>query len=526
MNKTEATTQLQYVVAVDIGTTSTKVLLIDSAGQVAASHAIAYPLYTPLPDHAEQNPEHILQAVVEGIGHVMSESGVAARQVRCVSFSAAMHSLLAVDQRHEPLTACMTFSDNRSAHYVAELKATGLGQRLYERTGTPIHPMSPLLKLMWLRDHEQDLFRSAYKFIGMKEYIFAKLFNRYVIDYSLASATGLFHLQQLNWDEEALQCAGISRDQLSELVPATYMLTGLEEGYAEAMGLERDTPFVIGASDGVLANVGIGAIEQGQVAVTIGTSGAVRTVVTQPLTDEAGRLFCYALHDDLWVIGGAINNGGLTLRWLKELFAESGLDSKSLQRLGSESAGELDYDRLSAEAEQVAVGADGLLFLPYLTGARAPHWDANARGVFIGLSLYHKRQHMIRAAFEGVMFRINSVLQAIEQHAGKVQEIKASGGFARSPFWCQMLADVTGCTVTIPEDIESSAIGAAKLGLLAIGDIERLTDLNGWTAARTRVEKNDEHHAIYRRLAAIFAEVYEQLKEQFAALIAVNRENR
>ena len=193
-----------YIIAVDIGTTSTKTLLIDRDGRVLASHSIEYPLFTPTAERAEQDPEQIFNAVVQGIGAVVRKLNITADQVLCVSFSSAMHSLIAVDKQTNPLTACITWADNRSAHYAEELKRSGLGQQIYSRTGTPIHPMSPLLKLMWFVDNEPDLVKETYKFIGIKEYVFAKLFGRYLIDHSLASATGLFNLDKLDWDAEAL----------------------------------------------------------------------------------------------------------------------------------------------------------------------------------------------------------------------------------------------------------------------------------------------------------------------------------
>ncbi len=239
----------------------------------------------------------------------------------CVSFSSAMHSLIAVDEALRPLTPCITWADNRSAGYVKPVKEQLNGHEIYMRTGTPIHPMSPLLKLLWFRDHRPELFAAAYKFIGIKEYVFARLFGEYVIDHSLASATGLFNLRSLDWDSEATALCGVRREQLSRPVPTTHVMQGLRAEDAARLGLAADTPFVVGASDGVLANLGAGAFEPGIYSVTIGTSGAVRGVVREPVTDPKGRLFCYALKEDFWVVGGAINNGGIMFRWVRDQLA-------------------------------------------------------------------------------------------------------------------------------------------------------------------------------------------------------------
>jgi gluconokinase len=336
---TQLSNDNKCVVAVDIGTTSTKTLVIDRMGKVIASHFIEYPLHTPKPDIAEQDPDEIFAAVLTGIRVVKEKSGIASREVLAVSFSSAMHSLIAVDEHLNPLTQCITWADNRGSRYAGQLKADDRGHRIYLATGTPIHPMSPLLKLMWMREFEPELFKKVFKFIGIKEYVFAKLFDRYVIDYSIASATGLFNLEQLDWDPLAMETAGISKERLSEPVNTTFKLQGMNTDYADQMGLDRETPFIVGASDGVLANLGIGAVEPGVYAVTIGTSGAVRGIVKKPLTDSQGRLFCYALTEDNWVIGGAINNGGIMFRWVRDQLATK--ETEEAIRLGLDPYGHL-----------------------------------------------------------------------------------------------------------------------------------------------------------------------------------------
>lgn len=291
------------------------------------------------------------------------------------------------------------------------------GHEIYRRTGTPIHPMSPLSKLTWLRNEHPEIFARSYKFISIKEYIFYKLFKEYVIDYSIASATGMFHLNSLKWDEEALRIAGISEEQLSRPVPTTYRLTGLDETFAKEMNLHPSTPFVVGASDGVLSNLGVNAIDPGVVAVTIGTSGAIRTVTNRPVTDPKERIFCYALTENHWVIGGPVNNGGMIFRWVRDQLGSS--EVETAKRLGKD-----PYEVLTEIAAKVNPGSDGLLFHPYLAGERAPLWDANARGSFFGLGLHHKKEHLIRAVLEGVIFNLYTVLLALEELIGEPKKFK------------------------------------------------------------------------------------------------------
>ncbi|MCQ2570200.1 MAG: gluconokinase, partial [Limosilactobacillus sp.] len=435
---------MDYMIGVDIGTTSTKTVLYDLQGQVVAYANKEYPLYQDTPDMAEEDPNEILDAFVSGMTEVLRKADLTTGVLRGVSFSAAMHSLIALDENYKPLTRVITWADNRAEKYATEYAANGKGMELYRRTGTPTHPMSPLYKLIWLRHEEPELFAKAKYWVGIKEFLFNRLFGVLKEEYSIASATGLFNIFDLDWDEEALQVAGITRDQLPELVDPEYQVTGLNPAYAEVMGIPADTPFIMGASDGTLSNLGVNAIEPGVVAVTIGTSGAVRVVVDHPVIDEKGRVFCYALTKDKWVIGGPVNNGGIVFRWVRDQLFSPEKVTADLMHPDA-------YDLITKIASEVPAGSDGLIFHPYLGGERAPIWDANARGSFFGLTRTHTRAHMARAALEGIVYNLYTVMLALEEVAGKPKEIMATGGFARSALWRQMLADIFESPVTIPQ---------------------------------------------------------------------------
>lgn len=364
-----------YFIGLDIGTTSTKAIVFTASGAVRGTGNIDYPLLVPKASWAEQDPETIFAAVVAALKQAIEQADIGQNEIGGIGFSTAMHSLIAVDAHGNPLTNSIIWADNRSAAQAERLKEEGVGHSIYLATGTPIHPMSPLPKIMWLKENQPDISQKTAKYISIKEYVIYRLFGQYVVDYSIASATGLFNLRKLDWDDDALQVAGITKQHLSEPVPTTHILRGMKVRYAEEIGLDPDTPFVVGASDGVLANLGIGAIDNGQVAITIGTSGAVRTVVPEPITDPKGRTFCYLLTENHWVIGGPSNNGGIMLRWFRDEF--SWPEVEKAKQLGVD-----PYDVMIQAAEHVRPGADGLLFLPFLSGERAPYWNAQARGSF------------------------------------------------------------------------------------------------------------------------------------------------
>lgn len=336
------------------------------------------------------------------------------------------------------------------------------------------------------------------------------------MDYSLASATGMFNMNDLNWDEEALTIAGIGADKLPMLVPTTHILSGLSEELASKMNIHAGTPFVIGASDGVLANLGQNAIKPGVLAVTIGTSGAVRTVSDRPLTDPKGRTFCYALTENHWVIGGPVNNGGITFRWARDQLGRVEIEK-------AKASGQDSYEILTDMASNIAPGSDGLIFHPYMAGERAPLWSADARGSFFGLALHHTRDHMVRAVLEGVMYNLYSVLIAVKELTGAPEKIHASGGFVRSKLWRQIMADIFNQNVTIPESFESSSLGAAVLGLYALGEIESLDEVEGMVGETNELVPIEENVKVYEELMSIYLSVSRQLEGDYKRIADFQR---
>ncbi|HEY9664473.1 MAG TPA: FGGY family carbohydrate kinase, partial [Allocoleopsis sp.] len=238
---------MDYFLGVDIGTTSTKAIAFSATGEVKGSGNYGYPLLVPQPAWAEQEPDAIFKAMIAAVRDAVMQSGATTSQIASVCFSGAMHSVIAMDAKGQPLTNAIVWADNRSVEQTHRLKQSGQGRDLYLRTGAPIHPMSPLPKLMWLREQNPEIFGRAVRFISIKEYVLFQLLEQFVVDYSIASATGLFNLQQLQWDEAAIALTGIRSTQLSSPVPTTHLLRGIKPVYAEAMRLAVDTPIVVGA---------------------------------------------------------------------------------------------------------------------------------------------------------------------------------------------------------------------------------------------------------------------------------------
>lgn len=499
-----------YIVAVDIGTSSTKAIALELTGKIIAEHYVSYSVISSRPSYAEQDPEILFDAVITCIKQVckLVDSKYELTTLLGVSFSSAMHGLIAMDINGKPLTNCIIWADTRSEAFAEHLKGTSLGHDIYMNTGTPIHPMSPLCKLGWMQQHMKEIFDAAHKFISIKEYVFYKLFQAYVVDYSIASATGLFETRTQKWYAPALSVAGISAEKLSTLVPITHILTGLNPYYAEKMQINVDTSFIIGGSDGCLANLGAQAVGNGIASVTIGTSGAIRVVSDKLVSDAKERIFSYIISPEMFVLGGAVNNGGNILRWFQDGFVAT--DEQTLDN-SLPSA----FSILTKEASSVNAGSDGLIFLPYLTGERAPRWDASAKGVFFGIQMHHQRAHFIRAIMEGVIFGIFSVGKALEETAGELKIILASGGFARSGTWVQMLADVFNKKVYVKKSVESSAVGAAIVAMNALKFIDGFMLDENFVPSVAEFDPNKENHLIYMENFETFERLYEKLKDEF-----------
>lgn len=431
-----------FVIAVDIGTTSTKVLAVTASGNVLAQRQVFYPTVYPKQGYAEQNANEILAAVITGLRTI--ESQINLSKAVALAFSSAMHSVVAVNEKCEALTPLIIWADTRSSTQAKQLHQSPVGIELHRQTGTPIHPMSPLCKLMWLRESEPHLFMGAHKFISIKEFIWYHLTAEFCVDHSIASATGLFDIHNHVWSKIALELAGITPQQLSNPVAVTHQA---KLKSTKDLKSYRHIPLIIGASDGCLAQLGSDAMQRGVLTVTLGTSGAVRRSATRTLTDPHNRLFNYILTDNETVAGGATNNGTAVLDWFVREFS----DTEKLPAI------------IAEVCKKIPAGSEGLLALPFLQGERAPIYNAEARGIFFNISMQHTRQHFARALLEAICYELKWITESVEAVCGPSDKIVVSGGITHFPQWVQLLADVLNSQLIVSSNHDASAMGAARL---------------------------------------------------------------
>jgi gluconokinase len=491
----------RVVIGIDIGTTSAKAAAFDADGRETGAGEVAYPLLEPEPGWAVQEPLVVADAVVAVTRGALTAAQAAGLDVAGLAFSTAMHSLVGLDADGAPLTDLLTWADQRAAPQAERLRAER--PHLQGATGTPLHPMSPLTKLVWFREERPEVFARVARWCGIKELVVHRLTGEWITEHSSGSATGLMDLTTLDWLPEALQVAGVTRDQLCPLAPTKHIMSLTPEG-ARALGWSRELPLVLGAGDGPLANLGVGATAPGVAACSIGTSGALRLMVERPVIDERGHLFCYMLSEDRWVVGGAVNNGGVVLQWARDALAPE--------------LGEHDAAELMDIAAQAPPGSDALVMLPYLLGERATRWSTTPRGAYVGLTRAHRREHLVRAALEGVCQQLALVRASLRDAGNTVREIRATGGFARSALWRQMLCDALGQDVGFPDGHQGSGFGAALLGMEALGVIASFDRAAELIAVDQVLTPDPGAAAVYAAMLPIFDALYDALGPAFAQL--------
>jgi gluconokinase len=378
---------------------------------------------------------------------------------------------------------------------------------LYNATGTPIHPMSPLNKITWIKNNDKERFKQAQKFLSIKTYIIQQLTGEYLIDYSLASATGLLNIHTWQWELDALKHAGITAGKLPMLVPVFYSAAKLRKEYQTSLGIPDNVKIIAGSSDGCLATLGGGIWGEGKATITIEDSGAVRVMGKKVLQDDKQRFFNYLLTEGSYVSGGPTNNAGVVFEWYAKQFG----DFKKAFDL------EDCMENLIADASKVAAGSAGLIFLPYLQGERAPIWNANAKGVYFGINIKHEQQHFVRATIEGILYAIYSIGKTLEEHR-TIKSLCVNGRFASFPFWTQMIADIFNKPVNINKASDSVAVGAFLLGATEIGIYKNLDEAAQTVALPETYSPKKQNHNVYMKHYEIFERLGLKLLDEFEAI--------
>ena len=501
---------MSYLLGIDVGTSGAKALLIDLDGNVIASATEEYPLHTPRPLWAEQDPEDWWRATVGAIKAVFAKAGAGADQVAGLGLTGQMHGMVALDEKGQVLRPCIMWNDQRTAAQCAEIMATVGRERFLALTGNVALPGFTAPKILWVRQNEPDIYRRIAQILLPKDYIRYRLTGEYATEVSDASGTVLFDVQHRRWSEEVLEALDIPKRWLPRSYESPEVTGTLSQAAAQATGLRAGLPVVGGGGDQAAQAVGSGIVEEGIVSVTVGTSGVVFASTNEMKLDPQARLhsFCHAVPGRWHVMGVMLSAGG-SLRWLRDAIAGPEREIGHL-------TGVDPYEVMIAEAARVAPGCEGLLFLPYLTGERTPHPDPNARGAFVGLTLRHGKGALVRAVLEGVAYGLRDSLELLRALAIPIRQVRVSGGGARSAVWRQIMADIFGTELVTINVTEGAAYGAALLAGVGAGvysDVYQATRRTIQVVDRT--EPIQANVAVYDGFYSDYRALYSQLKPTF-----------
>ena len=493
---------MSALLGIDLGTSSVKVVVYSTAGKILGLGSAEYPILTPQPGWAEQDPEHWWSATVDAVRTALNGAGH--NEVLGIGFSGQMHGPAIFDKESRLLGNAIIWADQRSASLLAEIESRVGKKRLAEICGTAPAAGFLIATLPWLQRHDPARFDKIGVIVLPKDYLRFRITGEIATDTSDAAATGLFDVAKRNWAWEVIDMLGIPRTIFPEFRDSAAVCGKLLPRPAAELGLKPGIPVATGSADQPAQAVGNGLIEPGQGSVTLGTGGQVFVPLAAPVFDSHGRLhtFCHAL-PSRWYLLGAMLSAGMALRWARQVLR----------------CDQVSYRELDQMAGAVPIGAEGLVFLPYLVGERSPLMDPQARGTFAGLTLRHDTGHLIRAVLEGISFAMRQIIEAIEETGVGMDRWVASGNGLGSTLWRQMVADTLNRPLLRGEDAncaERAGVGAAILGGIAAGVLSGFKEAQSFAPRFDEVTQPDPARVeAYDRAYARFKELYPRLKGWF-----------
>lgn len=495
---------MKYFLGIDISTTGAKALIIDDAGQVVSSATTSLSLSTPRPLWSEQHPDDWWQAVCSSISQALTGANLSGEDISAIGLTGQMHGLVLLDEAREVLRPAILWNDQRCGAECDEIRARLGKERLIQITGNDALTGFTAPKIVWVQRHEHEVFARARHVLLPKDYIRFKLTDRLAMDKADGSGTMLFDLKSRDWSTEVLKALDIPVEWMPQTFEGPQVTGEVGSDAAAQTGLREGTPVVAGGGDQAAQSVGVGVVKPGIVALTLGTSGVVFAATESPLIEPEGRLhaFCHAL-PNRWHLMGVMLSAAGSLQWHHDALAP-----------------EMSFDALTNEASEVQPGSEGLLFLPYLTGERTPYPDPLARGAWVGLTVRHRRAHLTRAVLEGVAFGLKDSFTLIQSAGlGAINQVRISGGGAKSLLWRQILADVLGSELVTVNTTEGAAFGAAILAGVGVGrwpDVETACDQT--VKVLGRVSPDDQNANLYARVYDNYRDLYPALKPTFNSL--------
>ncbi len=507
---------LRYVIGVDIGTSGTKTILFDETGDVIASATVEYPLYHPHNGYAEQDPTDWWDATVRTIQSVMAQSGVPADSVKGVGLSGQMHGLVMLDAQNEVIRRSIIWCDQRTAKECEEITQKVGARRLIEITANPALTGFTASKILWVKNHEPENYAKCRHILLPKDYIRFMLTGEYATEVSDASGMQLLDIPRRCWSDEVLEKLEIDKNLLGTVYESPEVTGRITKEASLLTGLAEGTIVVGGAGDNAAAAVGTGVVRDGKAFTTIGTSGVVFAHTSDIAIDPKGRVhtFCCAV-PGCWHVMGVTQGAGLSLKWFRDNFC--GAEQETAVQMGVD-----PYYLMDKEADTVPVGANRLLYLPYMMGERTPHLDPDARGVFFGLTAMHTKKDMLRAILEGVSYSLRDCIEIFREMDISVDDMMACGGGGTSPLWRQMLADLYACPVKTSASKEGPSLGVALLAMVGAGIYPTVQAACDAVIREDKVQPPcEENIPQYEKYYQMYRSLYPALKDSYKALAAL-----
>ncbi len=504
---------MKYLLGIDLGTSGTKTVLFSTDGEAVASAVVEYPLYQPQNGWAEQAPEDWWNAAVQTTRSVISQSGVDARSIAGIGISGQMHGLVMLDEKGDVLRKSIIWCDGRTGEECREITQAIGAQRLIEITANPALTGFTASKIMWVKKNEPHLYAQCAHILLPKDYIRYKLTGEFATEVSDASGMQLLDVPKRKWSDEVLAALDIDKALLGKMYESCEVTGTVTQQAADLTGLHAGTPVVGGAGDNAAAAVGTGVVQNGKAFTTIGTSGVIFAHSDEVTIDPGGRVhtFCSAV-PGAWTVMSCTLAAGLSLQWFRNNFCPEEVSVASRMEVDP-------YYLMDIEADKAPIGANRLLYLPYLMGERSPLLDENARGAFIGLSAMHTKRDLLRALMEGVMYSQRQCLDILRGMGVSSSEMLASGGGGTSKVWRQMMADIYSLPVTTVQNREGPALGAAILAGVGAGiypsvkqACERIIKTN---PPQQPISENSRRYEPYYEL---YCSLYPALKQGFGTL--------
>jgi xylulokinase len=502
-----------YIIAHDLGTTGNKATLYDCEGHLVGSAFYAYSTNYPQTNWAEQNPEDWWQAICTSTRGLFAQTGAQPGEIACITFSGQMMGCVPLDKNARPLRTAIIWADQRS---VAQERWVGeriSPQEIYRISGHRLSASYSLQKILWLRDHQPEIYRAAYKFVHAKDAMVARMTGKFVTDVSDASGMNLYDLDEGGWSHRILETVGLEESQLPEVHLSIDVVGGVLPMVADEIGVAAGTPVVIGGGDGPCAAAGSGVVAEGSAYNYIGSSSWIAVASPSPVFDPECKTVTFEhIVPGMYTPNGTMQAAGASYQWMRDQLC--GVEAE-LARIGEISP----YEQMNAVAASSPPGAKGLIFLPYLMGERSPRWNPKARGAFIGLTIRHTRADLIRAVLEGVTMNLRLILTALQSHGVQVEAMRLIGGGARGRFWNQMMADIYGLPVYRMAILEeATSMGAAMAGGIGVGLFPDFSVSQQMNPVAEMFEPDPKTRQTYEQIFPIFEALYQALApvyEQF-----------